>query len=115
MVTENISHLSNIHAPYTNIKHMTCSFTPFLYSLIIMHSLGTHERQGNGMLVLLIFSIHKIGSRLPLDVMSLHSTRILACVQMVYCGPAMNVAKICLIMKICTPTVSHGSVNSIQI
>lgn len=83
MATENISHfactLSNIHAPYTNIKHMTYSFTPFLYSLIIMHSLGTHKRQGNGMLVLLIFLIHKMGSQSPLDVMSLHSTRIIAC------------------------------------
>ena len=54
-VTANSSHsllvLLSISVLHTPIKCMACSFTLFLPSLNKEHSLGTHERQADGMLV----------------------------------------------------------------
>ena len=46
---------SDFHAPYTSVNRIAYSFTLFLHSFTIEHSLDSHERQANGMLVLPIF------------------------------------------------------------
>ena len=49
--------ISMLHTPISSVC-MTCSFMTFLHSLNKEHSLGTHECQANGMLVLPIYFLH---------------------------------------------------------
>ena len=57
------------------------------------HDLSTREGQTNGFLVFPIFSMHIMAAQAQPDVTSLHSTRTLACVQVVYSGYLSNEVK----------------------
>ena len=62
--------LVDSHTPYTIAKSKVYSFMPFSQNCNVGHGLGKRKGQTNGMLILPIFSIHKMADQTQTDVIS---------------------------------------------